>query len=182
MSLNLDEGRLALRRLTKRPAASIASVLTLACGIGAASATYSLVSAVLLQPLPVEAPARLMAVDVQLYVSRDKTESRVFTGHLYSGFTGIRDSGTFDQLAAAAKAHEVRIDNRDWLPPRLIASAFARAEKMAADGAKFELLPAQVGRLPMILCTMKDGTKVTGKFVVSNGRVAKVTTEAPLRR
>jgi len=117
------------------------------------------------------------------------------TAHLYARavtetITGVLGRATaqkqkfesFDQLAQSAKANEVRIDNRDWLPPRLINSAFARAAKMQEDGAKFEVLPAQGGRLPMVLCTMKDGTKVTGKFIVSGGRVAKVTTEAPLRR
>jgi hypothetical protein len=104
--------------------------------------------------------------------------------------TGVLGRGTaqkqkfewFDQLAAAATANEVRIDNRDWLPPRLIASAFARAAKMQEQGTKFELLPAQGSKLPMILCTLEDGTKVTGRFTISGGRVAKVTTEAPVRR
>jgi hypothetical protein len=89
---------------------------------------------------------------------------------------------SFDQLIAAVKANEVRIDTRDWLPPRLINSAFGRALKMQEQGAKFELLPAQGGRLPMMLCTLADGTKVTGKFTIAAGRVGKVTTEAPIRR
>ena len=89
---------------------------------------------------------------------------------------------TFDQLLDSVKANEVRIDTRDWLPPRLINSAFAAALKMEQQGAKFELLPAQVGRQPMILCTMEDGQKVTGKFTIAAGRVAKVTTESPIRR
>ena len=53
---------------------------------------------------------------------------------------------------------------------------------MREQGTKFELLPAQGARLPMILCTMPDGTKLTGKFTISGGRVAKVTAEAPVRR
>ena len=89
---------------------------------------------------------------------------------------------SFDQLIAAVKANEVRIDTRDWLPPRLINSAFGRALKMQEQGAKFELLPMQGGRLPMILCTLADGTKVTGKFTIAAGRVGKVTTDSPIRR
>jgi len=89
---------------------------------------------------------------------------------------------TFDQLVDSANKNEVNIDTRDWLPPRLIASAFARAAKMQEQGGKFDLLPAQGSRLPMILCTMANGMKVTGKFTISGGRVAKVTTESPVRR
>ncbi|MEA2708473.1 MAG: hypothetical protein QOF78_1074 [Phycisphaerales bacterium] len=89
---------------------------------------------------------------------------------------------SYDQLLAAVKANEVKIDNRDWLPPRLITSAFGRALKMQEQGAKFDLLPAQASRPQMILCTLGDGTKVTGKFSIAGGRVAKVTTESPARR
>ena len=56
----MDELRLAIRRLTKRPGASIVSIVTLACAIGAASATWSLLSAVLLRPLPVKDADRLV--------------------------------------------------------------------------------------------------------------------------
>ena len=58
----MDELRLAIRRLTKRPGASIVSIVTLACAIGAASATWSLLSAVLLRPLPYAAPERLVTI------------------------------------------------------------------------------------------------------------------------
>jgi hypothetical protein len=89
---------------------------------------------------------------------------------------------TFDELVAAAKGNSIRIDDRDWLPPRLITGAFGRALKMQEDRAKFELLPAQNGRLPMILCTMNDGQKIVGKFTLANGRVATVKSDAPVRR
>ena len=36
----------------------------------------------------------------------------------------------------SAKANEVRIDNRDWLPPRLIDSAFARGREDAGAGGE----------------------------------------------
>ena len=52
-ALRLDELRFAVRRLRKDLGSTIASVVALACGIGAAVATWSLVSAVLLNPLPV---------------------------------------------------------------------------------------------------------------------------------
>ena len=54
--------RVAIRRLSQRPGATSASILTLATAIGATAATWSLVSAVLLNPLPVRDPGDLVSV------------------------------------------------------------------------------------------------------------------------
>ena len=108
--------------------------------------------------------------------------TETITGVLGRATAQKQKFASFDELAAAAGANTVRMDDRDWLPPRLVAGAFERAEAMRKQGAKFELLPGQGARLPIILCTMRDGTKVTGKFAVTGGRVAKVTAETPVRR
>jgi putative ABC transport system permease protein len=62
----LEDIRFARRQLVKSPGVSIVAVLTLAVAIGANSAIFSAVDAVLLHPLPYPDPDRLMVVTENL--------------------------------------------------------------------------------------------------------------------
>jgi predicted permease len=58
----VDDVRYALRGLARRPGFTAVAVLTLAVGIGANTAIYSAVDALLLRSLPFREPARLMDI------------------------------------------------------------------------------------------------------------------------
>lgn len=85
----------AARALRKSPGFAIATVLTLGLGIGANSAMFSVVNAVLLKPMPYPDPRQLMLVystapgGLRNFVSEPDLEDWRASSQSFSGFAGL---------------------------------------------------------------------------------------------
>jgi putative ABC transport system permease protein len=93
----LNDVRYALRMLIKSPGFSIIAIITLALGIGANSAIFSVINAVLLRPLPFSQPNQLAAI----WASAPQRPGNQHEVHSYLDFVDLRDKNhTFSSMTA----------------------------------------------------------------------------------
>ncbi|MGB6430125.1 MAG: ABC transporter permease [Candidatus Acidiferrales bacterium] len=125
----LQDVRFALRALRKSPGFTAVAIVTLALGIGANTAIFSVVYAVLLKPLPFPHPGQLV------FLSEAKPQDGITAaGASYDNFTEIRaQNRAFSELAAFA-THELTLTGRG--EPAVVDTGDVTPELFALLGTK----------------------------------------------
>jgi putative ABC transport system permease protein len=141
--------RFAFRQLIKNPAFSAVAIITLALGIGANTAIFSIVNAVLLRPLPYPDADRIMVL------SESSGPGQDFSVALPDYFDWRNDNKVFEHLACTHKESR----NLSGIPGR-------EAERVSCNSVTrnfFDVigLPAEIGRT-----FSEDEDKVGGPPVV----------------
>ncbi|MBI3404934.1 MAG: ABC transporter permease, partial [Acidobacteria bacterium] len=149
MSQLLQDLRYAFRLLAKNPAFTAVAALTLAVGIGANGAIFSLTNALLLRPIAAASPDQLVRVSVM------KPDGRRQARHSYLNYLDFRDTNQTLTALSAKNSATVSMTNGDAVD-QLVAEV--------VTGNYFETLglrPA-IGRL----FTMNDDRAAADRVVV----------------
>jgi predicted permease len=178
--------RFAARTLAKNPGFTAIVVLTLALGIGANTAIFSMVNSVLFRPLPVHDPDQIVAVAIQ---QQDAPIGS--SGFSYLEFSDFRDQSTkvIDLFGSAMDLVDLSVDER----AEQIGVSFVTGNYFPALGVKPVLgrliLPHEAetfGEEPVLVLghsywQRRFGTDpgVLGKRVRVNGRVATIVGVVP---
>src|SRR5262245_34902798 len=103
MSNFLQDLRFGVRLLTKTPGFTAIAALSLALGIGANTTIFTLVNAVLLNPLPVEEPSQLVSV----WTSDERNQTIPGgAGFLQTSPANYRDLADKNEVFTALAAHQ----------------------------------------------------------------------------
>jgi putative ABC transport system permease protein len=114
----LHDLRIAARVLRKNPVFSLTAALTIAVGVGASTAIFSVANAVLLRPLPYKDPGRLVVAGMELrqrnvrdlpFSNADYIDLREGIKNFFQDMAGVftapllvaRDDGTSEQVHLA---------------------------------------------------------------------------------
>ena len=125
--------RFGIRMLRKNPGFTVVAVLTLALGIGANTAIFSVVNAVLLRPLPYENPERLTIIWGELR-TRQVYDWRFSPGDLKE----LMDTGTlFEGIAGFTNGQAALVV--EGAPPQRIQTVNGTANILDVLGVKMQL-------------------------------------------
>ena len=173
MGTLLQDLRYAVRMLAKSPGFTIVAVLTLALGIGANTAIFSVVQGVLLAPLPYSQPERLVMV-----WENNPRFPRVYVS--YPNFQDWqRSSRSFQQMAAFME-REVDLTSPGapvHLTGKEISSGFFRTLGVNLIlGHEFSPQEDQHGGIPVVIISSRlwrsrfaGSPQVLGQSVALNG-------------
>lgn len=143
-----QDARYAVRVLLKQPGFSAAAIITLALGIGATAAIFSVVDGVLLRPLPFAEPDRLASVAMRF------TPQNMARGPLsMADYLDVRASGgAFEDIAAYSNS---RVDVTGGDAPEQLIGVFATPNLFNVLGAR-----PLIGRTFLLDEDKPDGVRV----------------------
>lgn len=114
MNTLVQDIRYAIRQLRNSPGFTLTAVLTLALGIGATTAIFTLVHAVMLRPLPVSKPGELYKIGKENDCCIEGGMQRDWVIFSYALYQQFRDNNTaFTGLAASQAGSETLSMRRD---------------------------------------------------------------------
>jgi predicted permease len=138
----IDDLKFGWRQLKKSPGFSLTAILTLGLAIGANTAVFSLVDAVMLRPLPYPQPDRLALVS--LIIHRNGARVGENTSHTGAVWEAIRDQAkTVDAAVLSGLSAQVSLATGDRaipvVPQRVSAGYFRVLGVAPAIGREFAL-------------------------------------------
>ena len=151
MTTMLQDLRYAFRTLGKDPTFTAIVLLALSLGIGANTAVFSVVNALLLRPLPVKDAAGLLAVCYQ-----DKAGELTFPNVSYPQYRAYRDeSRSFSDFIGYAPVSVAlpREGRREYVPAQVVSGNYFAALGVSPDvGRAFSPGEDEVpGRDPVVV-------------------------------
>jgi macrolide transport system ATP-binding/permease protein len=141
MSILLKDIRVAFRQLRKAPGFALTAILTLALGIGANTAIFSLVHSILLRSLPVTDPSQLYRIGdtadccVDGGFPGNASDTGDYSIFSYALFNHLKSSAPeFEQLAAAQAGQESWSVRRGNALPKSLRGEFVSGNYFATLG------------------------------------------------
>jgi predicted permease len=137
----LHDLRYAIRSLRQNPGFALVAIISLALGIGANSAIFSLADGILLRPMAVPHPSEVIQVQAQLRGESLASLSQ-YSGLSYRDFRDLRERGrSFAGLAAVGFAPFGFATQRDALPQmkvgNLVSAAFFNVMQLQPELGRF---------------------------------------------
>ncbi|MFZ0744118.1 MAG: ABC transporter permease [Terracidiphilus sp.] len=135
----IHDVRFAFRRFRRAPGPFLAAIITLALGIGANTAIFSLVDSISLRPLPIADPSHLVAIEsVKNHAAAHSEED---TTSSYAEFMDVRERVPAFADVAAADRRELPLETADGLQ-------LLFAEVVSDNYFTFMGVQPELGRLP----------------------------------
>lgn len=167
----IQDIRYTVRVLYKQPGFTLVAILTLALGIGAVTAMFSVINAVLLRPLPYPDPHRL--VRVARSTNQDAITTMEYSfwkehSHAFSPMAGYR--GVSDH-------HLIAGNEQEWIKSMAVTRDFLRTLGITpALGREFEAQEELAGSVPAIMISQRLWREAFQKEPGVLGRSIKLDT------